>query len=62
MYKLNTDGFWVAICMLDLQLQHVKQEFYTFKCRDRSSGFVLDILKNIDILTASSAGYGRGGN
>jgi len=40
MHNLSTDGFRVTICKLDLQ--HVKQKFYTFKCRVRSSGLVLD--------------------
>jgi len=47
MPNLSTDDFRVAICTLDLQ--HVKQEFYTFKCRVRPSGLVLDIAVNIDI-------------
>jgi len=41
MHKLSTDSVRVAICML--VLQHVKQEFYTFKCRVRCLGLVLDI-------------------
>ena len=57
--KLNTDCFRVAICML--VLQHVNQEFYTFKCRVRSLGLVLDISINIDILVQGPPqDYGKG--
>jgi len=60
MHNFSTDGFQVAICTLDLQ--HVKQEFYTFKCRVRSSGLELRHCDESLYLTARSAGNGRGCN